>query len=132
MLPKFVERRIHPKVLAATGVTQYRQCIPYVTLPYSKVIEIGCADGRTCRLLHTAIGGTGGTVLGVDIGKHTIDLARQRSPPGIRYEVANAWDSLSLLELEPAADVLFVDVGGISSADGVNEALALCRQLIAW
>ena len=64
-----------------------RECIPFVVLPYSRVIEIGCADGTTCRLLFKAVGATGGRVLGVDIGKAVVEQARKSSPAGIRYEV---------------------------------------------
>ena len=61
-----------------------------------------------------------------------MDSARARSDPRIHYAVASAWDALALLELDPCVDVLFLDVGGISSADGLHEALTLCRLLLRW
>jgi hypothetical protein len=175
-------RSAHAKVLCTIGVAQYRECIPLTVLPHSRVLELGCADGKTCRLVFSRLcelgdaspdssssaddsdvaaaaavvsgsggkggkgskGGRGGgggdsrscvhtrvigSVVGVDVSKVCVEEARRRSPAAVRFEVADAWDVVGLLSIEPAADVVFVDVGGISSADGAFEGLALVRQL---
>ena len=118
-----------PLVLSAIGVTNYRALIPHVILPHSRCIEIGCADGPTCRLLAAAV--PNGKVLGVDVGKECITNARKilPVPPNLAYAVADAWDTSRLLQLEPDADVIFLDMGGLSSVDGIGEALAMCRML---
>jgi len=45
--------------------------------------------------------------------------------------VADAWSASQLLALDVAFDVIFLDIGGISSFDGTLESLALVRQLQA-
>ena len=52
-----------------------------------------------------------------------IDAAR-KAAPDLQFEVASAWDILRLQELDSDIDVLFVDVGGISAADGLFEVCA--------
>ena len=45
-------------MLAAVGVLDYRETIAKVVAPAgcTRVLEIGCADGSTTRLLHATLG----------------------------------------------------------------------------
>lgn len=97
------------------------------------MLEIGTAFGNTA--FHVAeVTGDSGKVVGIDIGKVCIQRARKEadkkaSTNPVQFEIADAWDTCKLLELDPAFDVIFIDVGGLSGADGIHEALALCRML---
>jgi len=116
------------RVVCGLGVHEYRQTIPSVVLPGDRVLEIGCHSGFTTNLLAAAVGGTG-KVIGVDIGESVIDLARSQYPH-VRFEVADAWDTAGLQGLG-TWDVIYLDVGGVSSGDGLLTGLALTRQLRA-
>jgi len=125
---------VMPFVISAIGVANYREMMHLTCLTHSRVMEIGCADGPTCRLLVGPTGPVGpcGFVLGVDVGKECIYNARKFStalPHNLVYEIADAWDTPRLVQLEPDVDVIFLDMGGLSSVDGVSEALSLCRVL---
>ena len=119
------------QVVSAVGVESYRDTIPYVVRPNSRVLEIGCHHGKTTSLIAKATQSPN-TVVGIDIGKVCIDRATKKYH-GIQFEVLDAWDTASILKLHPSTssfDAIYVDVGGISGADGLFEALGLVRQLI--
>mmetsp|Transcript_22495 Transcript_22495/g.54407 ORF Transcript_22495/g.54407 Transcript_22495/m.54407 type:complete len:379 (-) Transcript_22495:304-1440(-) len=117
------------QVVSAVGVESYRDTIPLVVRQDDHVLEIGCHHGKTTSLIAKATQRRG-TVVGVDIGKVCIERAKKNySELGIRFEVADAWDSAALLDLDPAFTAIYLDVGGISGADGLFEALGLVRQL---
>eukprot|EP00638_Chattonella_subsalsa_P007951 CAMPEP_0117745494 /NCGR_PEP_ID=MMETSP0947-20121206/7388_1 /TAXON_ID=44440 /ORGANISM="Chattonella subsalsa, Strain CCMP2191" /LENGTH=356 /DNA_ID=CAMNT_0005562645 /DNA_START=142 /DNA_END=1212 /DNA_ORIENTATION=- len=109
------------------GVEQYREMIPLVIKPGDNVLEIGCHSGTSAELMEKQSGPTG-NVIGVDIGPKIIELAR-KSHPAVKFEVADAWDTVSLQSLCSEFHVIFVDVGGLSGQNGLLEALALVRQL---
>jgi hypothetical protein len=75
-------------------------------------------------------------VVGVDNGVKSIERARElhvkEGLPCCRFEVVDGWDTAGLLNLNGhrGFHVIFVDVGGISGADGLFEGLALIRQLV--
>lgn len=123
------------QVVSAVGVESYRDTIPYVVRPNSRVLEIGCHFGTTTSLIAKATQ-TPNTVVGIDIGKVCIDRANKKynqDGNGIPFFVVDAWDTASILKLHPSSssfDAIYVDVGGISGADGIFEALGLVRQLI--
>jgi len=120
------------QVVSAVGVESYRDTIPYVVRPNSRVLEIGCHFGTTTSLIAKATQSPD-TVVGIDIGKVCIDRATKKYN-GIWFEVLDAWDTASILKLHSPSsssfDAIYVDVGGISGADGLFEALGLVRQLI--
>jgi hypothetical protein len=120
-----------PVLLGGHGVVEYRKAALAGLLPTDSVLEIGCHSGATTRLVHAALRQMGGAgeVVGVDIGKSIIELARRHGPSEIRYEVVDAWDTPALLALSQRFNVILVDVGGISSHHGLIEALSLFRQL---
>ncbi len=132
------ERRGSPalRVLGAIGVHEYRQAIALAVRSGDHCLEIGCHLGNTSKLMHEAArqGGAQGSVLGVDIGVGNV-LACQRAFPelqhaGLWFATADGTDMDALKKLERhALDVVFVDVGGLSSPDGLLEALAMIRAL---
>jgi len=54
--------------------------------PKESVLDLACGQGVFCRALHKL----GVAVTGVDASERLISLARSRSSPAIRYEVADA------------------------------------------
>lgn len=124
-----IERRPGLRVLGAIEVAQYREAIPLVVRPGDKALEIGCHLGTTTRLLHDAVrAGPGGLAIGVDVGTGNIKSAR-KAHKDIRFEVADGYDVGGLRALGVDFDVIFVDIGGLSGAEGLLEAVALLRQL---
>jgi len=121
-------------VLGAIGVSDYRDTLALAVRGGSRVLEIGTAVGTTAFLMAEAAG-EAGRVVGIDIGKLCIKRAQaaQRKRGGlsarIHFEVADAWDMAALLRLDAAFDAIYIDVGGLSGADGEFEALALVRML---
>ncbi len=67
--------------------------------------------------------------MGVDSGRESVALARAQGGP--RYELCDAWDLARLSQLAMGVDVIFLDIGGVSSVDGLEEGLALVRALSA-
>lgn len=117
------------QVVSAVGVESYRDTIPYVVRPNSRVLEVGCHFGTTTSLIAKATQSPN-IVVGIDIGKVCIDRATKKYN-GIQFEVIDAWDTASILKLHPSSfDAIYVDVGGMIGADGLFEVLGLVRQLI--
>ncbi len=112
-----------PVIVGARGVREYRSCIDTVVRPGDRVLELGCHFGTTTALLANA----GSYALGVDVGTSIIASAKEQHP-AIDFMVGDAWGVGGLARLGPW-DAVFVDVGGLSGADGTLDALALARSL---
>ena len=125
--PSLDETRIYeaqPVIVGARGVREYRNCIDTVVRPGDRILELGCHFGTTTAMLANA----GGTyALGVDVGTSIIASAKEQHPT-IDFKVGDAWGVSGLARLGPW-DAVFVDVGGLSGADGTLDALALARSL---
>lgn len=127
-----------PVVICAVGVTNYRSVIPSIIRKGDKVLEIGCARGTTIAMLSPFVGGheDGGLCVGIDMGKVCVANSRKdhealmEKSSNVRFETMNGWDISGLLKLSPHFNVIFVDVGGISGADGLLEGIAFIRQLM--
>ena len=115
-----------PVIVGARGVREYRNCIDTVVRPGDRVLELGCHFGTTTAILAEAVG-PGGCALGVDVGTSIIASAKEQHPT-IDFMVGDAWGVGGLARLGPW-DAVFVDVGGLSGADGTLDALALARSL---
>mmetsp|Transcript_3913 Transcript_3913/g.9809 ORF Transcript_3913/g.9809 Transcript_3913/m.9809 type:complete len:342 (-) Transcript_3913:19-1044(-) len=111
-----------PVIVGARGVQEYRNCIDTVVRPGDRVLELGCHFGTTTAMLANK-----GYALGVDVGTSIIASAREQHPT-IDFMVGDAWGVGGLARLGPW-DAVFVDVGGLSGADGTLDALALARSL---
>ena len=134
-------------MLAGVGVLPYRNTIKQVVADGCKrILEIGCADGASTRLLCTELQAAGvaltagaaadcsdgeGWVVGLDTGKRCITNAIKQGPAVIQYGVVDGWDIHSLMRMAEGVDAIYIDVGGISGTDGLFEALALLRLLEA-
>jgi hypothetical protein len=149
---KWPRRDDRPYLVAAVGVGEYRQTIPYVVRPQDAMVEVGCFKGTTTKLLHQAAATAKeegdirlGYCIGVDIGPKIIARA-QRELPNMYFAVGNAWKTLDLLRLKTKAypppnnnnniknnmdgyDVVYADIGSLSGPDGTLESLALLDAL---
>ena len=127
--PSLDEARIYeaqPVIVGARGVREYRNCIETVVRSGDRVLELGCHFGTTTAILAEAVG-PGGYAMGVDVGTSIIASAKEQHPT-IDFMVGDAWGVGGLARLGPW-DAVFVDVGGLSGADGTLDALALARSL---
>lgn len=118
-----------PVLVAAVGVDEYRSVIDAVVRPGDSALECGCHFGTTTALLKAAVG-DGGACLGVDVGPSIVAAAAAKH--GAFFKIGDAWAARGLADLAPHGgrwDVVFVDVGGLSSAYATLEALALARSL---
>ena len=115
-----------PVIVGARGVREYRNCIETVVRPGDRVLELGCHFGTTTAILAEAVG-PGGYAMGIDVGPSIIASAKGQHPT-IDFRVGDAW-GVSGLAAEGPWDAVFVDVGGLSGADGTLDALALARSL---
>jgi hypothetical protein len=140
VLPREGLIRSHePFIFPAVGVSDYRSTIPFTVQPGDAVLEVGCHFGTTTHLLHEATKNTKleegqlpGLCIGVDIGPKIIRNAKSQYP-GITFEVGDAWRTLELLKMRSDGglgyDVVYADIGGLSGAHGVIEALSLVDSL---
>ena len=115
-----------PVIVGARGVREYRNCIETVVRQDDRILELGCHFGTTTAILAEAVG-PGGYAMGVDVGTSIIASAKEQHPT-IDFMVGDAWGVGGLARLGPW-DAVFVDVGGLSGADGTLDALALARSL---
>ena len=115
-----------PVLVGARGVREYRNCIETVVRQDDRILELGCHFGTTTAILAEAVG-PGGYAMGVDVGTSIIASAKEQHPT-IDFMVGDAWGVGGLARLGPW-DAVFVDVGGLSGADGTLDALALARSL---
>ena len=112
-----------PVIVGARGVREYRNCIETVVRPGDRVLELGCHFGTTTAMLANAAS----YAMGVDVGTSIIASAKEQHPT-IDFMVGDAWGVSGLARLGPW-DAVFVDVGGLSGADGTLDALAIARSL---
>ena len=127
--PSLDETRIYeaqPLIVGARGVREYRNCIDTVVRQDDRVLELGCHFGTTTAILAEAVGPSG-YALGIDVGPSIIAKAKEEHP-GVDFMVGDAW-GVSGLARRGQWDAVFVDVGGLSGADGILDALALARSL---
>eukprot|EP00978_Attheya_sp_CCMP212_P003884 scaffold8275_cov54-Attheya_sp.AAC.1 len=130
-----------PWLVATVGVQEYRRTIPYAIRPKDTVLEVGCHLGTTTALLYEEVtvdeATDGGSCIGVDISRSIVEGAEKRHSH-VTFAVGSAWDTALLLRLKQqhfsqyktwGYDVVYVDVGGLSGANGLLEALALLNAL---
>ena len=126
------------QLVAANGVNDYRDAAlglleRFGSLEAARVLEIGSFEGASIA----AFAAKGATAcLGVDVSAAIIQRGKKRYP-GLRLDVADAWDGVSLSEAierssgwgSAGPELICVDVGGLSGASGALDALALLKQL---
>lgn len=137
-------------IIAAVGVDQYRQTIPFVVRKGDVCCEVGCHLGTSTVLIDEAAyrGGeadadqataTGGCV-GLDIGSSIIRSA-QKKYPLVSFEVGNGFKTGEVARLtgkhflnrenssSRIIDAVYVDIGGLSGAEGLLESLSLISSI---
>lgn len=112
--------------IATRGVKEYRATIPDLVHTSDTVLELGCEWGTTTALLaHHA-----GLVIGSDVSRGVVEQARLRHP-GIRFEVLDAFDVLSLLRLEVPFTKVYLDLSGVSGYRSLLDLIALLNSFAA-
>ena len=134
-------------IIAAVGVEQYRQTIPFVVKKGDICCEVGCHIGTSTVLIDDAARDvkltdanqvpTGGCV-GVDIGSSIIRSAQEKYPQ-VSFEVGNGFKTGEIARLtskhlsregrSSVLDVVYVDVGGLSGSEGLLESVALLSSI---
>ena len=120
-------------VVATVGVGEFRSSVPYIVKADDIVLEIGCQQGHTCRVIADhlkalqksgdgSVACTRGScqVIGVDISKESIARAKSRHTTFIEanemfYDVHDGFDADGLAEKFPNVTVIYVDISGLSS-----------------
>ncbi len=133
-------------IVAAVGVEQYRQTIPYVVKKGDVCTEVGCHLGTSTVLIDEAArqGGeadadqtTNGGCVGIDIGTSIIRSA-QKKYPLLSFEVGNGFKTGEISRLTNKhlsrvdslnVDVVYVDIGGLSGSEGLLEAVSLLSSI---
>mmetsp|Transcript_2898 Transcript_2898/g.7888 ORF Transcript_2898/g.7888 Transcript_2898/m.7888 type:complete len:537 (-) Transcript_2898:1025-2635(-) len=105
----------------------------------SFVLEVGCHFGTSTVLLNKEFD----HVMGVDVGSKIIREA-QKKYPGVFFRTGDAWKTAGLLRLQQeyycereipsdertiGFDAVYVDVGGLSGADGLLDTIALVKSI---
>lgn len=136
-------------IIAAVGVEQYRQTIPYVVKKGDVCAEVGCHLGTSTVLIDEAARQdneadadqrTNGGCVGIDIGTSIIRSA-QKKYPLLSFEVGNGFKTGEISRLTNkhlsrvdssrirALDVVYVDIGGLSGSEGLLEAVSLLSSI---
>ena len=101
------------------------------------VLEVGCHFGTSTILLNDVFD----NVMGVDVGSKIIKEA-QKKFPDVFFRAGDAWKTAGLLRLQQeyhvergsndnkiGFDAVYVDVGGLSGADGLLDTIALVKSI---
>ncbi len=104
------------------------------------VLEVGCHFGTSTVLLNEEFD----NVMGVDVGSKIIKEA-QKKYPNVFFRTGDAWKTAGLLRLQQeyykergssgscnnkiGFDAVYVDVGGLSGADGLLDTIALVKSI---
>ena len=91
--------------------------------PKESVLDLACGQGVFCRALHKL----GVAVTGVDASERLISLARSRSSPTIRYEVA---DARSMAALPRQGFDAVACLLAIENIDSVGPVFAECARVL--
>ena len=118
--------KVRTRIVATRGVSEYRASIAELVQPDDVVLELGCEWGVTTRLLADAAR----CVIGTDVGESCIERAR-RSHPSIRFEVLDAFDVRSALDLCPRFTVTYIDLSGFSGYRSLLDVIALVQTYAA-
>lgn len=89
------------------GVREYRATIDRIVRPDDVVLEVGCATGTTSALLAAKAL----RVVAVDASPSALVRARAFHP-GLRFELADAFDVTAMLAFGEPFNVVYVDLSG--------------------
>jgi trans-aconitate methyltransferase len=118
--------KTHTQFIATRGVKEYRATIPALVQPQDCVLELGCAWGSTTRILaqHSAY------VLGADISADCIARAQELNPD-LAFQVLDAFDIRSILDLRQPFTKIYLDLSGISGYRALLDGIALLSTYAA-
>ncbi len=88
-----------------------------------KVLDLACGQGLFSREFHKA----GASVVGADISKELVEIAKKKSPRDITYEVAPA-DSLPFLTNESVDSAVIVLA--LQNIENMNGSLGECARVL--
>jgi trans-aconitate methyltransferase len=108
------------RVVATRGVAEYRATIDSIVQPSDLVLELGCEWGATTVLLAQRCS----MVIGTDLSRVCIERART-SHPELRFEVLDAFDARSALDLDVDFTKVYIDLSGISGYRSLLDVIAL-------
>lgn len=114
------------KLLATTGVKNYRSTIEEVVRRDDFVLEIGCEWGTTSVLLEPRCA----RLLATDVSRDCVARAQERHPH-IEFGVLDAFDLRAVLAVAHDVSVIYIDVSGISGFRSVLDVLALLNAYSA-
>ena len=122
------DRQFQPKtkLLATTGVKNYRRTIEEVVREDDFVLEIGCEWGTTSVLLQERCS----RLLATDVSAECLERARQRHPH-IEFEVLDAFDLKAVFDVGQGVSVIYIDVSGISGFRSVLDVISLLNAYSA-
>lgn len=110
-------------IVATRGVKEFRATIPSYVERDDVVLEIGCEWGTTTEI----IADYAKEVIGVDVSPECIRRAREKRPK-IRFEAMDAFDVVSILALDRAFDVIYLDLSGFSGYASLLDLIALIQM----
>lgn len=112
--------KVRTLFVATRSLVDYQASIPEWVRSGDSVLELGCADGATTRLLSERAG----AVIGTDVTKGVVQQARERHPD-LRFEQLDPSDVRSAIEFAPRFDVVYFDLAVFSGYRALLD-------LIAW
>lgn len=122
------DRQFQPKtkLLATSGVKNYRSTIDEVVRSDDFVLEIGCEWGTTSVLLHPRCA----RLLATDVSPECVERARERHPQ-VEFAVLDAFDLKAVLRAGEGVSVIYIDVSGLSGFRSVLDVISLLNAYSA-
>ena len=114
------------RIIATRGVKEYRETIPAMVRPDDHVLEAGCEWGTTTAVLARYAA----HVIGTDISPKCIGRARAMRP-GLDFQVLDAFDLRSVLDLGVPFTKVYIDLSGLSGYRGLLDLIALIQAYAA-
>lgn len=115
--------KLRTKFIGTRGVKEYRESIDQWVTKDDTVLEIGCEWGTTTVLIAPRCR----EVIGTDISLEVIERAREKHPD-IRFEVLDAYDVLTALNMGKQFTKIYIDVSGLSGYRSLLDLIALMNM----
>ena len=115
--------KVDTRFVGTRGVAEYRATVPHLIEPDDVVLELGCEWGMTTRVLAQRAR----TVIGTDVSEKCIQRAREMNA-GMRFEVLDAFDVRSALDLGIDFTAVYVDLSGFSGYRSLLDVIALLQM----
>jgi SAM-dependent methyltransferase len=96
-----------PRIVLTHGVKQYRETVPELVRGTDSVLEVGCATGKTTKIISEHAG----SVLAIDRSVRVYE-ARGHGFTNVRIERWDAWDVARIRSVATRFDQIYVDISG--------------------